>query len=126
MPYGARQQRSRRGSGQCRLSCANVHYVEEIHREGGREAVGAQTCLSFTNTRGGPGAPVRIPMMHKHDAGARSHYLTLDLRIPDAPAPGELVIALGAATGRRAHPRIGDRYQDIEDLKAAGEDTVVV
>lgn len=90
-----------------------------------RRAVGAETYLSFTNTRGGPGAAIQIPLMHKHDAGARSHYLTVDFRIPDAPFPDELVVALGAATGGRAHPRIGDRYKDIEDMKAAGEDAVV-
>lgn len=90
-----------------------------------RRAVGAETYLSFTNTRGGPGAAIQIPLMHKHDAGARSHYLTVDFRIPDAPFPDELIVALGASTGGRAHPRIGDRYQDIAEMKAAGEDTVV-
>lgn len=89
-----------------------------------RSAVRATSYLSFTNTRSGPAAPVQIPMMHKHDAGARSHYLTLDLRIPDAPGPDEIVVALGAATGGRAHPRIGDRYQDLAELEAAGEATV--
>ena len=90
-----------------------------------RRAVGAETYLSFTNTRGAPGAALQIPLMHKHDAGARSHYLTVDLRIPDAPGADEIVVALGAATGGRAHPRIGDRYQDIAEMKATGEDTVV-
>lgn len=89
-----------------------------------RSAVGATSYLSFTNTRGGPAAPVQIPMMHKQDAGARSHYLTLDFRIPDAPGADEIVVALGAATGGRAHPRIGDRYQDLAELEAAGEETV--
>lgn len=89
-----------------------------------RSAVNASSYLSFTNTRGGAGAPVQVPMMHKDDAGARSHYLTLDLRIPDAPGPDEIVVALGAATGGRAHPRIGDRYQDIAEMEAAGEEIV--
>lgn len=89
-----------------------------------RSAVGATSYLSFTNTRGGLGAPLQVPMMHKHDAGARSHYLTLDFRIPDAPMADEIVVVLGAATGGRAHPRIGDRYQDLAELEAAGEDTV--
>ncbi len=90
-----------------------------------RRAVGAETYLSFTNTRGGLCAPIQIPLMHKHDAGQRSHYLTVDFRIADAPAADEIVVALGAATGGRAHPRIGNRYQDIEEMKTAGEDTVV-
>lgn len=81
-----------------------------------REAVGAKTYLSFTNTRGGPGAPIQIPLMDKHDAGRRSHYLTINHSLPDAPAADEIVIALGASIGGRPHHRIGDRYQDIEDM----------
>ena len=81
-----------------------------------REAVGAKTYLSFTNVRGGPGTPVMIPLMDKNDAGRRSHYLTIHHVIPDAPAPDEIVIALGASIGGRPHHRIGDRYQDIADM----------
>jgi hypothetical protein len=82
-----------------------------------REAVGAETYLAFTNTRGGPGAPISIPLMHKHDAGMRSHYLTIQFDIADAPAPDEVVVALGASIGGRPHHRIGDRYQDLEELE---------
>lgn len=87
-----------------------------------RDAVGAKSFLSFTNTRSGPGCSIQIPMMQKHDAGMRSHYITLEFSIPDAPAPDEIVIALGAATGGRAHPRIGDRYQDMAELEGAGSE----
>ena len=81
-----------------------------------REAVGAQSYLSFCNTRGAANAPIMIPLMDKNDAGRRSHYLTIQLAIPDAPADDELVIALGASIGGRPHHRIGDRYQDLKDL----------
>ena len=82
-----------------------------------RRAVGAKTYLAFTNVRGGPNAPIMIPLMDKHDEGRRSHYLTVHFSIPDAPAPDELVVALGASIGGRPHHRIGDRYQDLESLK---------
>ncbi len=82
-----------------------------------RRAVGAKTYLAFTNVRGGPNAPIMIPLMDKHDEGRRSHYLTVHFSIPDAPAPDELVVALGASIGGRPHHRIGDRYQDLETLK---------
>ena len=81
-----------------------------------REAVGAKSYLSFCNTRGGANAPIMIPLMDKNDAGRRSHYLTISLSIPDAPADDEIVIALGASIGGRPHHRIGDRYQDLKDL----------
>jgi hypothetical protein len=81
-----------------------------------RKAVGAKSYLAFTNTRGPANAPVMIPLMHKADEGMRSHYLTVQFSIPDAPAHDEIVVALGASIGGRPHHRIGDRYQDLKDL----------
>lgn len=81
-----------------------------------REAVEAKSYLAFTNTRGGANAPILVPLMDKNDAGRRSHYLTIQFSISDAPRDNELVIALGAATSGRPHHRIGDRYQDLKDL----------
>lgn len=82
-----------------------------------RKAVGAKSYLSFTNKRGGPGSSLQIPMMHKHDEGLRSHYVTLEMHIEDAPRADEIVIALGAADGGRLHPRIGNRYLDLQELE---------
>lgn len=81
-----------------------------------REAVGAKSYLAFTNTRGGAAAPIMVPLMDKNDAGRRSHYLTIQFAIPDAPRNDEIVVVLGAAMSGRPHHRIGDRYQDLEDL----------
>ncbi|MDN8486345.1 amino acid synthesis family protein, partial [Acinetobacter baumannii] len=81
-----------------------------------RSAVGAKSYLAFNNTRGPANAPILIPMMDKNDEGRRSHYLTLQFAIPDAPAADELVVVIGAATGGRPHHRIGDRYKDLEEL----------
>ena len=81
-----------------------------------RKAVGAKSYLSFTNTRGGPDCPIVVPLMHKNDEGMRSHYLTVQFSILDAPAPDEIVVALGASIGGRPHHRIGDRYQDLKEL----------
>ena len=81
-----------------------------------REAVGAKSYLGFTNTRGPANTQMQIPLMDKHDTGRRSHYLTVQFSIYDAPAADELVVAFGAATGGRPHHRIGDRYSDLEAL----------
>jgi len=54
--------------------------------------------------------------MDKNDAGRRSHYLTIQFSIADAPRADEVVIVLGASNGGRPHHRIGDRYQDLKDL----------
>lgn len=81
-----------------------------------REAVAAKSYLSFTNTRGGANAPIMVPMMDKDDVGRRSHYLTLQFAIPDAPRADEVVVVLAGATSGRPHHRIGDRYQDLKEL----------
>ncbi len=81
-----------------------------------REAVGAKSYLSFTNTRGPAGSPIMIPLMDKNDAGRRSHYLTIQFSIADAPRSDEIVVAIGGSIGGRPHHRIGDRYQDLKDL----------
>uniref|UniRef100_UPI000E30246A amino acid synthesis family protein n=1 Tax=Zobellella maritima TaxID=2059725 RepID=UPI000E30246A len=83
-----------------------------------RDAVNAKSYLSFTNKRGAGGTSIQIPMMHKDDEGLRSHYITLEMSIEDAPAANELVIVLGASDGGRAHPRIGNRYLDLQELEA--------
>ncbi|MEM7507282.1 MAG: amino acid synthesis family protein [Pseudomonadota bacterium] len=81
-----------------------------------REAVGAKSYLAFTNTRGAAGAPMMIPLMHKHDGGLRSHYQTIHLNVPDAPAEDEIAVALGASVGGHPNHRIGNRYQDLEEM----------
>lgn len=81
-----------------------------------REAVGAKSYLSFTNTRGPADSPIMIPLMDKNDAGRRSHYLTIQFSIVDAPRSDEIVVAIGGSIGGRPHHRIGDRYQDLKDL----------
>ncbi len=81
-----------------------------------REAVGAKSYLSFTNTRGPANAPIMVPLMDKNDAGRRSHYLTIQFSIADAPRADEIVVVLGGSIGGRPHHRIGDRYQDLKDL----------
>jgi len=81
-----------------------------------REAVGAKSYLGFTNTRGPANTQIQIPLMDKHDTGRRSHYLTVQFSIYDAPGVDEIVCALGASTSGRPHHRIGDRYSDLKAL----------
>ena len=81
-----------------------------------RNAVEGTSILSFTNKRGGPGTYITIPMVHKTDESKRSHFITFEMNIPDAPRADEIVVAIGAATGGRPHPRIGDRHQDMLEM----------
>ena len=81
-----------------------------------RDAVQAKSYLSFSNLRGGANCPIIIPLMDKDDAGRRSHYQTIHTSIADAPAPDELVVALGGSVGGHPLHRIGDRYQDLKEM----------
>ena len=81
-----------------------------------REAVGMKSYLAFANTRGAAGTPLIIPLMHKDDAGQRSHYQTIHMTVPDAPADDEVIIALGASVGGHPNHRIGNRYDDLREM----------
>lgn len=83
-----------------------------------RQAVAAKSYLGFTNGRGPGNAQINIPLMDKNDTGRRSHYLTVQFSIYDAPAADELIAAFGGATGGRPHHRIGDRYHDLAEIGA--------
>ena len=101
-------------------SCEVEHASAIIHtlRFGNfyREAVKAKSYLGFTNSRGPANTQINVPLMDKHDTGRRSHYITVQFSIYDAPAPDEIVVALGGATGGRPHHRIGDRYSDLRSI----------
>ncbi len=83
-----------------------------------RAATGGTTFLPFTNRRGSAGSPIQIPLMHKDDPGWRTHYLTAETVIADAPGPDEIVIAIAGSSGGRPFARIGNRYEDERDLAA--------
>ena len=77
-----------------------------------RARVDASSTLVFTNTRGGPGAPIVVPMVHKDEMLRRSHYHTAQTAITDAPRADEVVVAIAGASRSRPFARIGDRDLD--------------
>ena len=83
-----------------------------------REAIGGTNYLEFANTRNTPGALLSLPMMHKSETGKRSHFLTANFQIADAPGPDEIIVAIGAADNGRPHARIADRFQDLAEMEA--------
>ncbi len=71
-----------------------------------RKAAGATTLLPAVEKRGPAGVVFDIPLKHITDATLRSHHQTVEVRIPDAPHPHELVIALAAAAQGRPQQRL--------------------
>ncbi len=84
-----------------------------------RAAVDGASTLVFANSRNGPGAMLTVPMVHKGEMLVRSHYLTAQTVIPDAPRADEVVVAVAGATRGRPFPRIGDRDRDRAFIDAA-------
>jgi len=77
-----------------------------------RELVDGSSIIVFSDDRGPAGNPLTVPIWHKTAAATRSHYQTIQLRIPDAPRDDELVVVAAAASGPRPNARIGDRTTD--------------
>ena len=84
-----------------------------------RARVVGESTLVFANTRGGPGAPIVVPMVHKVEMLERTHYHTAQTVIADAPRADEVVVAIAGASRSRPFPRIGDRNLDRADTGAA-------
>lgn len=77
-----------------------------------RELTDGTSIIVFSDDRLSAGEPLTVPVWHKTAAATRSHYQTVQIRVPDAPRPDEIVVVAAAASGPRPNARIGDRRQD--------------
>jgi hypothetical protein len=71
-----------------------------------RRAASATTLLPAVEKRGPAGVVFDIPLKHITDATIRSHHQSIEVRLADAPHPGEIVIALAAAAQGRPQQRL--------------------
>ncbi|MGH7265333.1 MAG: amino acid synthesis family protein, partial [Candidatus Rokuibacteriota bacterium] len=55
---------------------------------------------------------------YKDAAFVRTHFDAMEVRVPDAPRPDEIVVALVVTDGGRPHPRVGGLTRG----EAKGED----
>lgn len=73
-----------------------------------RTAVGGGAALiPSAAKRACPGAAVDVPLGHKDAAYVSSHFDAMEVRVPDAPARGEIVVVVVVTDGGRPLPRIG-------------------
>jgi hypothetical protein len=84
-----------------------------------RNAMGATSLLPSTEKRAAPGATIDVPLKHVHDHKVRSHHLTLEMRVADAPGPDELLIAVACASGGRPFARLQDFGTEVAAHGAA-------
>lgn len=82
-----------------------------------RSLSGGISILPSVKKRGGQGASLDIPIHHKKAMMIRSHFDSIEFRVPDAPAADEIVVALAVSDGPRPHARVGGlRAEDAEGV----------
>lgn len=74
----------------------------------------ALAIVPSTKKVGGPGATLDVPLTHINAAYVRGHFDAIEVRVPGAPLPDEIVFILVMSTGARVHSRVGGlRADDI-------------
>jgi hypothetical protein len=82
-----------------------------------RTISGGVSILPSVKKRGGQGATLDIPVHHKTAMMIRSHFDSIEFRVPDAPGADEIVVALAVSDGPRPHARVGGlRVEDAEGV----------
>jgi hypothetical protein len=71
-----------------------------------RGLIDATSLLPAVEKRAPAAASFDIPLKHITDPTTRSHHQTIEVRLADAPAEDEIVIALAVAAGGRPHARL--------------------
>ncbi len=73
-----------------------------------REAVGGgKAWIPSATKRGVPGTALDVPLAYKDALFVRSHYDAMEVRIPDAPHPDEVVVIAVVANRGRLNYRLG-------------------
>lgn len=74
----------------------------------------ALSIVPSTKKVGGPGAALDVPLTHINASYVRSHFDSIEVRVPGAPAVDEIVFFLAMSTGARIHARVaGLKATDI-------------
>jgi len=87
-----------------------------------RKAFGknATAWMNSTVKRAALGGHLDIPVASKQALFVRTHYDTIDVCMPDAPLPDEVVVVLAATSRGRLHARIGGL--ELSEVGQSGHD----
>lgn len=73
-----------------------------------REAIGGgEAWITSVTKPAVAGAVIDVPTAYKDDVWVRSHYDSIEMRIPDAPHPDELVVIAVVTNRGRLNARVG-------------------
>jgi hypothetical protein len=101
------------------------HCAALIHPKMGkplRAAVnGGKAIIPSTKKRGGPGTRIDVPLFFKDDEWWMPYLDAMEINVPDAPAPDEVVVAVVVSSGGRPLARVGGKQESQEERqKRAG------
>ncbi len=66
----------------------------------------ALAIVASTKKVGAPGTTLDVPLTHINASYVRSHFDAIEVRVPGAPLPDEIVFILVMGTGARVHARV--------------------
>lgn len=76
------------------------------------QAGNALAIVPSTKKVGAPGTTLDVPLTHINASYVRSHFDAMEVRVPGAPRPDELVVILAMSCGARVHARVGGLAAD--------------
>lgn len=79
---------------------------------------GGKAIIPSAKKMGYPGVTIDVPLHFKNAAFVRSHFDAMEVRVPDAPRPDELVLVVAVTDSGRPLARIGG----LKVEEAKGED----
>lgn len=68
---------------------------------------GGKAWISSATKRGAAGSVIDVPLAYKDEIWVRSHYDAIEVRIPDAPLPDEILVVAAVANRGRLNARLG-------------------
>lgn len=68
---------------------------------------GGKAWISSVTKRAAPATVIDVPLAYKDEIWVRSHYDALEVRVPDAPLPDEIVVIAAVASRGRINARLG-------------------
>ena len=74
---------------------------------GSGQSGNALAIVPSTKKIGAPGTALDVPLTHINASYVRSHFDAMEVRVPGAPKPDEIVYILVMSTGARVHARVG-------------------
>jgi hypothetical protein len=101
------------------------HCAAVIHPKFGkpiRAAIdGGKAIIPSTKKKGGPGTAIDVPLLLKDDLWSMPYLDAMEVRVGDAPAADEMVVALVMTNGGRPLSRVGGQEDEAKRKVRTGD-----